>query len=260
MPLSKSTIKLIHSLTVKKYRSLHGMFIAEGPKIVSELIESNLLVSGLYALKQWIDENASVSAKVKSITCITEQELSKISLLSTPNQVLALVEIPQRIFQPALAEKSMIIALDDIRDPGNLGTIIRIADWFGFNHIVCSETCVDAYNPKTVQASMGSISRVNIYYEDLPLLLAQIQNTLPVYGAFLEGNPLYTESFAPNGFIVIGNEANGISSEIEKLISYKISIPSGNQNKLHAESLNASIATAIICSEFNRQRNIGNKY
>ncbi len=251
--LSKNSIKFIHSLTVKKYRSLNGMFIAEGPKIVGELAESNLVISEIFALQEWIDKNTIIASKIKTITCITEQELSKISSLSTPNQVVALVSIPERSFDMAFATQNMIIALDDIRDPGNLGTIIRIADWFGLKHILCSETCVDAYNPKTVQASMGSISRVNIYYENLSEILANVDKTIAIYGAFLEGNPIYTEPFARNGFMVIGNEANGISNEIAKCITHKISIPAGTQSELHAESLNASIATAIICSEYCRQ-------
>jgi RNA methyltransferase, TrmH family len=252
--LSTNTIKHLRSLSIKKYRNLYGKFIAEGPKIVSELAGSNLKISDLYALQNWVDANSTLMGKVGSLNIITEEQLNKISSLSTPNQVLAVVEIPEIKFNAGIAESSMIIALDDIRDPGNLGTIIRIADWFGMTHIVCSENSVDTYNPKTVQASMGSISRVQIYYENIADLINSVSQSIIVYGAFLEGKPIYEESFAKNGIIVIGNEANGISPEIEKLVSKKISIPSGNNNGIHAESLNASIATAIICSEMNRQK------
>jgi RNA methyltransferase, TrmH family len=252
--LSTNTIKYLRSLSIKKYRNLYGKFIAEGPKIVSELAGSNLKISDLYAIQNWVDENSYQTGKVSSVNIITDEQLNKISCLSTPNQVLAVVEIPEIKFDKGIAETSMIIALDNIRDPGNLGTIIRVADWFGMSHIVCSENSVDAYNPKTVQASMGSISRVHIYYENIADLLKSVSQTINVYGAFLEGKTIYEESFSKTGIVVIGNEANGISYEIEKLISKKICIPSGNNNRIHAESLNASVATAIICSEMNRQK------
>jgi RNA methyltransferase, TrmH family len=251
--LSKNTIKYIRSLAIKKYRSINGKFIAEGPKIVSELALSDYKITELFALQNWVDENFSLIGKAGFAEIITTDQLNSISLLSTPNQVLAIVEIPETKFDLSISETSIVIALDDIRDPGNLGTIIRIADWYGMRHIVCSVKSVDAYNSKTVQASMGSISRVNIYYEDLRELLNKASQQNVVYGAFLKGNSIHEESFAKNGFIVIGNEANGISPEIEKLISKKISIPFGKDTVLHAESLNASIATAIICAEINRQ-------
>jgi TrmH family RNA methyltransferase len=239
---------------MKKYRLQHGNFIAEGPKIVSELADSELKITELFAVKSWLDNNADISEKVASIEIITEDELAKISSLSTPNQVLAVAEIPVRKFDLSLANNSMVIVLDEIRDPGNLGTIIRIADWFGIKHIVCSENCVDAYNSKTVQASMGSICRIPVYYEDVVNLFNRTSKNISKYGAFLDGTSVYEERFDHNGFLVIGNESNGISAEIEKLINKKISIPSGNKTGKHAESLNASIATAIICSEINRQK------
>jgi RNA methyltransferase, TrmH family len=251
--ISKNKIKFIQSLHLKKYRVMYGKFIAEGPKLVSDIASSDLKITELYALPAWFSENPDITRKVSSAEAVSEEELLKISLLSTPNQVLAIVEIPERNFNLSFAEETMVIALDDIRDPGNLGTIIRIADWFGIKHIVCSENCVDACNPKTVQATMGSISHVNVYYQNLEELLSKANESLAIYGAFLEGNPVYNEALSRNGFLVIGNEANGISPEIEKLIKKKISIPSGNKSSLHVESLNASIATAIICSECNRQ-------
>ncbi len=233
---------------------MYGKFIAEGPKIISELLKSNLEISELYAVPGWIETNSSITSTINSIHIISEEELAKISSLITPNQVLAVIAIPDRKPSGKIGKDSMVIALEDIRDPGNLGTIIRIADWFGIKEIICSENCVDAYNPKSVQASMGSIGRVNIYYCDLAEILGRGRNEVPVYGAFLEGTPIYSESLTGKGFIVIGNEANGISPTIEKLITTKISIPPGNNTGVRAESLNASIATAIICSEINRQK------
>ena len=239
---------------MKKYRLQHGNFIAEGPKIVTELAESELKIIELFAVKSWLDENPQIIDKVKSVEIITEDELAKISSLSTANLVLAVAEIPVRVFDQSIVDDSMVIVLDEIRDPGNLGTIIRIADWFGIKHIVCSENCVDAYNSKTVQASMGSICRIPVYYENVVNLFNQTSKTISKYGAFLDGTSVYEERFDKNGFLVIGNESNGISAEIENLINKRISIPSGNSSEKHAESLNASIATAIICSEMNRQK------
>ena len=249
--ISKNDIKYIHALRLKKFRIQHQEFIAEGSKIVGDLLHCSMAISVIYALDEWIQANSELVHNAKTIVPVSFEELTKISSLTTPNQVLAVAEIPQRQFDVELSSKSMIIALDDIRDPGNLGTIIRIADWFGHKNIVCSESCVDAYNAKTVQASMGSIARVHIFYEDLKRV---IQNAaVPIYGAFLEGNIVYDERFAAHGFLLIGNEANGISAEIAALVTHKIFIPSGNAAETHAESLNASIATAIICSEMQRQ-------
>ncbi|MEI6123109.1 MAG: RNA methyltransferase [Bacteroidota bacterium] len=249
--ISKNEIKFIKALSLKKFRVQHRKFIAEGSKIVLDLLNSSIAVSTIYALDEWILINRMLAQKAKTLVSISPEELKKISTLTTPNQVLAVAEIPQTKFNPQLASKSIIIALDNIRDPGNLGTIIRIADWFGHTSVVCSETCVDAYNSKTIQASMGSIGRIDIFYLDLK---SMIQNTsVPAYGAFLEGKSVYDEAFENRGFLVIGNEANGISPDIAKLITHKIVIPAGNLLGIHAESLNASIATAIICSEVNRQ-------
>ena len=257
---SKNTIKHISSLTVKKYRTQHGEFIAEGPKIVSELTQSDLLITEIYALPDWLKNNPSIQNKSISINSISDLQLKKISSLSTPNQVLAVVKIPERNFDTTYVRNSMVLVLDEIKDPGNLGTIIRIADWFGINHILCSENSVDTFNPKTVQASMGSICRVNVYYEDIADLISRMTINIPVYGAFIEGNSIYSETFKESGFMVIGNESKGISPEIETLITNKISIPTGNISTYQAESLNASIATAIICAEINRQKGINKAF
>jgi len=251
--LTKNTIKFIKSLTAKKFREIHGSFIAEGPKIISDIAGSPLKIEKLFATRQWLDEHLPLTENIEEVTCVTTQELSAISQLTTPNNVLAVVKIPETTFSQDTAAQSLVITLDDIRDPGNLGTIIRIADWFGYQHILCSETSVDAYNPKCVQATMGSIARVRIYYENLQQILRQGATTANIFGAFLSGDPVFNAPLENKGFLIIGNEANGITPEIEKLVKKRLFIPSGNNSGSHAESLNASAATAIICAEFFRR-------
>jgi len=251
--LTKNTIKYIKSLSSKKFREIHGSFIAEGPKIVEDMACSALKIEKLFATQQWLDENVSLTKNINDVFCVTAKELSSISLLTTPNQVLTTVKIPEPVFDLHLAEQALVITLDDIRDPGNLGTIIRIADWFGFKHILCSETSVDAYNPKCIQATMGSVARVNIYYENVQEILKQCSGSTQIYGAFLSGDNIYNGQLENKGFLIIGNEANGITPEIEKLVKKRLFIPSTNDSATHAESLNASAATAIICSEFFRR-------
>ncbi len=253
--LTKNTIKYIKSLSEKKFRIINGSFIAEGPKLVSDIAGSTLKIEKLFATQSWLNENEALLEKPDEIHQISTKELSAISMLTTPNQVLATVSIPTHVFHPDLATQSLIITLDDIRDPGNLGTIIRIADWFGYKNILCSETSVDAYNPKCVQSTMGSIARVNIYYENLQEILKKCPGNTRIYGAFLNGEDIYTITPEPNGFLIIGNEANGINPEIEKLVNRRINIPTGNKSDSRAESLNASAATAILCSEFFRKTN-----
>jgi len=251
--LTKNTIKYIKSLSAKKFREIHGSFIAEGPKIISDIAGSTLKIEKLFATQLWLDENLRLTENIEDVTCVTSKELSGISQLTTPNNVLAIVRIPETSFSHDIATQSLVITLDDIRDPGNLGTIIRIADWFGYKHVLCSETSVDAYNPKCVQATMGSIARVNIYYENLPHILSQSPATTNIFGALLSGDPIFNEQLENHGFLIIGNEANGITPEIEKMVKKRLFIPSGNDSDSRAESLNASSATAIICSEFFRR-------
>lgn len=251
--LTKNTIKYIKSLSAKKFRETHGSFIAEGPKIFSDIACSSLKIEKLFATQQWLDENASLTENIDDVFCVTAKELSSISLLTTPNNVLTTVRIPEPVFDMHITERSLVITLDDIRDPGNLGTIIRIADWFGVKHILCSETSVDAYNPKCIQATMGSVARVNIYYENVQEILKQCSANTQIYGAFLSGDNIYNVQLENKGFLIIGNEANGITPEIEKLVKKRLFIPTDNDSASHAESLNASAATAIICSEFFRR-------
>ncbi|UGS23981.1 TrmH family RNA methyltransferase [Flavobacterium channae] len=239
--VSKNQIKLITSLQQKKYRKQEQLFFAEGVKVVQELLNSNFELVYLFTTK----EDFSDVSKDK-IYAITDAELKKISALSTPNSCLALFRIPEA---KPFVEKGLIVALDDVRDPGNLGTIIRLCDWFGIETLYCSEESVDIYNPKVVQATMGSISRVNIVYGNLETLLSKTK--LPVFGTFMDGKNIYQEKLPKEGIIVMGNEANGISVAVEKLVSERIAIPRFGNLQL-TESLNVATATAIILSEFKR--------
>ena len=239
--VSKNQIKLITSLQQKKYRKQEQLFFVEGVKGVQELLDSNFELHELFTTKS--DFMAIDRSKVHTIT---ESELRKISVLTTPNSCLAVFRIPKAI---AYEQKGLIIALDDVRDPGNLGTIIRLCDWFGVKTLFCSEESVDVYNPKVVQATMGSISRVNVVYGNLEQFITDAK--LPVFGTFMDGATIYKEKLPTEGIIVMGNEANGISKPIENLVSKRIAIPRFGDLQA-TESLNVATATAIILSEFKR--------
>jgi RNA methyltransferase, TrmH family len=240
--LGKSKTKYIQSLGQKKARDEEGLFIAEGPKIIAELLAENRMpVKEIYALQSWADEHAS-SADGINITVITEDELAKISQLSTPNQVVALVE---KAKEPVLKPSGKVsLVLDGIQDPGNLGTIIRIGDWFGIDQIICSNDCADQYNPKVVQATMGSLSRIKLQYTD-PVSWLSGNKSIPVYAAALDGKDIAGIPVITEGIIIIGNEARGIRPEVMKLATERITIP----KKGKAESLNAAVATGIILSK-----------
>lgn len=239
--VSKNQIKLITSLVQKKYRKQHGLFFAEGIKVIDELLLSNFELDHVFITKPMFFE---VDEKKKTI--VTDSELKKISALTTSNDSLAVFKIPK---ENKIIKEGLIVALDDIRDPGNLGTIIRLCDWFGIKQLICSEQTVDLYNPKVVQATMGSISRVNVSYVDLKNTLEELK--LPVYGTFMDGENIYKANLQQNAVIVLGNEANGISSEIEKIATHKIAIPRFGDLQV-TESLNVATATAIVLSEFKR--------
>lgn len=240
--VSKNQIKLINSLQQKKYRFEHQLFIAEGVKVIQELLQSKIVLEHLFAT-----EESFSSFECTSKTEISAQEMKKISVLSTPSSCLALFKIPT----PKKTETSgLIVALDAIRDPGNLGTIVRLCDWFGVTQIVCSNETVDLYNPKVVQATMGSIARVNVNYLDLKTFISQ--SSMPVFGTFMDGKNIYKEALPQEGIIIFGNEANGISAEIEKIIKNRIAIPQFGTVQ-ETESLNVATATAIVLSEFRRK-------
>ena len=239
--VSKNQIKLITSLQQKKFRQLHKLFIAEGVKVIEELLDSNFVLEHLY-----VTESIFESLNNESKTVITESELKKISCLSTPNNCLALFAIPET---ERPISSGLIVALDAVRDPGNLGTIIRLCDWFGVDQLWCNEQTVDLYNPKVVQATMGSLARVKVHYLDLE---KEIQKAnLPVFGTFMDGENIYQSNLPSEGILILGNEANGISTGIEKLVTSRLAIPRfGNLQK--TESLNVATATAIFLSEFKR--------
>ncbi len=249
--LSKSNIKLVNSLRVKKYRNETGLFIAEGERLVGDILGSSLRVKSLYHTSNW-GKSKTMDADAISIS---EDEMKKISGLSTPSSVLALVFIPVNKVSPADISKTLTIALDGVQDPGNFGTIIRLADWFGIDTILCSNDTVDAYSPKVVQACMGAISRVKISYCELPEILQNLRDKakLTIYGTFMEGSNIYNEKLLKNGIVVMGNEGNGICQEVEKIITHKIHIPSFANSRNTVESLNVAMATAIVCSEFRRR-------
>ncbi len=260
--LSQNQVKHISALRLKKFREEFNQFIAEGHKLVTELMNSPFAIAGIYASSEWIMANLSL-VREKNIPVFETLpgEMERITALATPSPVLAVVEI-RPVYDQAVDSngslKGLNLALDDIRDPGNMGTIIRIADWFGIRAVFCSGSCVELFNPKVVQATMGSIARVPVISCNLAELLALktgSQDDYPVYGAFLEGDSLYAQTLTDRGIILIGNESRGITPELERFVTRKIYIPSfGSSAAGKAESLNASVATAIICAEFRRNK------
>jgi TrmH family RNA methyltransferase len=235
--ISKNQIKNITRLKQKKYRQQEGLFIAEGRKVIKEFLNSTFKLVDLFTTETFdVDQEVIIS----------ENELKKISCLTTPNKALAVFKIPEDL---NLQSDGLILALDSVRDPGNLGTIIRLCDWFGVDQLVCSQETVDCYNPKVVQATMGSLTRVAIHYVDLEDYLQKAD--LPVFGAFMEGKDVYKSKMPKAGILILGNEANGISKAIEACVTDKISIP--RFGALQAtESLNVATAGAILLSEFRR--------
>lgn len=239
--LSKNQLKFIRSLKKKKFRQTEQLFLAEGIKVVEELINSAFKVHQLYAT-----ESYSNTLKSDDIQLISEKELRLVSDFSSPNQILGIFEIPK---SKVLVKEGITVVLDEINDPGNLGTIIRLCDWFGVSQLICSENTVDCYNQKVVQSSMGSLARVSVNYVDIVAYLTNEKRT--IYGTFLKGENIYTSKLEKNAVIVLGNEANGISSEIEQLVDNRITIPQFGEQQ-NTESLNVAMSTAITLSEFKR--------
>ena len=250
MNLSKNRIKYIHSLELKKIRKQEKVFLAEGHKLVEELL-GRFKCRFLVATSEWLTQN-NPSVYVEEIHEVSEEELAKASLQKSPQQVLAVFEKPNDYYDKELFNNSLCLALDDVQDPGNLGTILRIADWFGIEHIFCSPNTVDVYSPKAIQATMGAIARVQVHYTPLMELITSLNN-IPIYGTFLDGENIYSQSLSNNGIIIMGNEGNGISREIEKLVNRKLFIPNYPKERSTSESLNVAIATAITCAEFRRK-------
>ena len=250
--ISKNQIKYIHQLELKKFRKQEGLFIAEGHKVVGDLLRAGFKPRQIFAVQDWITDNSSqLSVLDSQFSEVNLEELTRLSLLQHTQQVLALFPIPDEQTIPS-PKNALSILLDNVQDPGNLGTIIRIADWFGIDTIYCSLGTVDAWNPKVVQATMGSIARVHIKYVDPQLLFDSLPDNFPVYGTFLDGDNIYTQQLSQQGIIVMGNEGNGISDAVRARVTHKLLIPDFHNGDT-ADSLNVAIATAITCSEFRRR-------
>ena len=247
--ISKNQIKFVHQLEQKKHRQREGLFLAEGPKVVGDLLEAGFEPTALFATDAWAPP-ANFS-HLPHPTPVSPDELRKLSFLQHPQQVLALfpIPVPPSGLQAEAPANSFVLALDGVQDPGNLGTIIRVADWFGIDQLVCSSDTADCWNPKVVQATMGSIARVSIVYTDLEEYLRH--TPLPVCGTLLDGEDIFTQTLPTKAVIVMGNEGNGISPAVRQLVTHPLLIP---QFRPGAESLNVSIATAITCAEFRRRQ------
>lgn len=247
--ISKATIKKIHALDMRKFRRNERLFVAEGPKLVDELCATMKPVY-IAALPEWISENAKIILGTE-YDIVTPDELQRASLQKNPQQVIALFPIPEHRFCTEQLKNELVLMLDGVQDPGNLGTIARIADWFGIRNIICSTETADIYNPKAVQATMGALARVKFHYTDLLQLLSQYDG--PVYGTFLDGENIYGQELSENGIIVMGNEGKGISQGVGEMINRRLYIPNYPIGTQTTESLNVAIATSIVCAEFRRR-------
>ena len=250
--LSKAKIKYVRSLNQKKYRKQECAFVAEGPKTVEDLLHV-MPAREIFATRGWL-EGYSGQLEGDTVHEISDDELARLSFLQHPQKVLAVFALPERQKPVSVDTGKLSLALDGVQDPGNLGTIIRIADWFGIENIYCSEDTADAYNPKVVQATMGSIARVKLFYADLTDLIRSLPKEFPVYGTMLDGDNIYTKRLSANGLVVMGNEGKGISPQVAKWIGSRLLIPNFPESRDTADSLNVAIATAVICAEFRRQQ------
>ena len=248
--LSAAKIKLIHSLAHKKFRIESGLFLAEGIKLIDDL-NGRFDCVLLAATEEWYESRHSFKAE-QNYT-VTPEELRKASLQQAPQEVLGLYRIPYDRIEGNEAEKDLCLALDGLQDPGNMGTIVRLADWFGIEHIFCSHNTVDIYNPKSVQATMGAIARVKVHYVELADFIGSQSVTVPVYGTFMDGNDIYSDRLSRNGIVIMGNEGSGISDGISKMVTHRIGIPNFPKGRDTSESLNVAMAASIICSEFRRR-------
>lgn len=246
--ISKAKLKYIRSLELKKNRKAEGVFVAEGPKLIEDLIRV-FEPTYIAATAEWIAAHPDVRAEE-----VTEEELRRASFQEHPQQVLAIFRQPNDdVDAKEEITKNLCIALDDVQNPGNLGTIIRLADWFGIEHIFCSQGCADLYNPKVVQSTMGGMARVKVHYCNLPELIGSLPEGTPIYGTFLDGEDMYGKELQQHGLIVMGNEGNGVSDAVGKLVTERIYIPNYPKGRETSESLNVAIATAVICAEFRRR-------
>lgn len=259
--ISKNTIKHIHSLSLKKFRTATGTFVAEGPKATADLLPL-LPCEALYVTPDGLRHLEAKGMLQQAVSRpqlveVSQSELERLSLLKAPREMLGVFDMPQgedrRAELVQMARSQLCLALDGVQDPGNLGTIIRIADWFGIEHIFASPDTADAYAPKVVQATMGAIGRVRIHYLPLAGFLCECSNEVPVYGTFLNGENIHAKQLATHGIIVMGNEGKGITPEVGACVSERLFIPNYPAGRATSESLNVAVATAIICSEFRRR-------
>lgn len=253
----KNKIKHLKSLKIKKYRDIHGEYIIEGEKIISELLEYNPhMIKELAATEQWLKNSSIKNINViKDIITVSQSDIKKISSFKTSGDVMVVLQIPEYQVIKTEILTNVSLVLDKIQDPGNLGNIIRIADWFGINNIFCSVDCVDCLNPKVIQATMGAIIRIKVHYLDLKELLEEYSSVpgFRIYGTFLKGRSIYDQSLDNKGFIILGNESKGISAEYLPYIKSRLVIPKYASNGNSIESLNIAAAAAIVCSEFRRR-------
>lgn len=254
--LSKAKIKYLNSLKNNKGRTKSGCFMVEGDKMVEDILQSNWIITELYAQNHWLEElGISDKNKIGRIVEINSGEMKKVSSLVSPHNVIAVVKIPEPDHNTNPPANNLSLALDRIQDPGNLGTIIRTAAWFGIENVYCSNDSVDMYNPKVVQSTMSALLKVNVRYTDLSNLMKwYIKNSLPVYGTFINGEDIFMGDLHSEGLIVMGNESGGISSLLQESVTHRITIPHypASQDS-RIESLNVASATAIVCAEFRRK-------
>ena len=251
--IGKNTIKWVHSLEMKKNRLREGLFVAEGPKVVGDLL-GHYRLHTVFATDEWMNAHGKAlqaDSGQARIEVVDDEQLRRLSFLQHPQQVIAIFHIPDNTDGGIDLTHQLTLMLDGIQDPGNLGTIIRIADWFAIDHIICSNDTADAYNPKVVQATMGSLARVGVHYADLPALLDSLRGEVEVYGTLLDGTDIYSTPLNPQGIIIMGNEGKGISAEVRRHVTRPLLIPNFRHGD-GAESLNVAVATAITCSEFRR--------
>lgn len=257
--LSKHVTKIVQSLEKKKFRDKYNLFKVEGDKLVRELLLSDLKTELLLASPEWL-ATCSLPKRIKEIIEVSEREMSAVSNFQSLPEVIAVAEIPERRFSENVIQQSLSLVLNGIQDPGNLGTILRVADWFGIRHVFCDSDCANTYNPKCVQASMGAVFRVNVFYLDLIPLLQRLRDpAFPCYGTFLDGSNIYETPLENKGFIIMGNEGKGIRAELEPYIGSRLTIPSFAGSKYSTESLNVGVATGIVLSEFRRRNTGGTK-
>lgn len=260
--LSNNRISYVKSLHQKKNRFAQGLFLAEGDKLVREYLQSDFEVEEVYAQADWLKEHGKMIGVGIESYGATSKDLERLSTLVTAPDVIAVVKVPEVRIDMSEYFSGITLMLDGIRDPGNMGTIIRTADWFGVHRIVASDDCAEHWNPKVVQASMGSLTRVKIVNHELTEFFTEMNafarannlDVLPVYGTFIDGKNIFAEEITTSGFIVIGNEANGIRETTEKFVDHRVSVPSFSEGVTKPESLNAAVATALVLAEFRRSK------